>query len=107
MGNFKGPWPANNSNAARHVARGEKYGSILCVPLLELWVWPATKMATVFWPVVVKRLPTTDLKDGHKRNAGRLWIAVMKKIEPLIWLPLVVYYNAKLLSISYLLGIAQ
>ena len=32
-----------------------------CVPLLQLWVQPATKLTTHFQPVAVKRLPTTGL----------------------------------------------
>ena len=49
------------------------YGWILCVPLLELWVRPATKFATLFWPAVVKRLPTTALY-----NTGLICMCQMK-----------------------------
>ena len=30
------------------------YGWILCLPLLELWVQPATKTTNLFWPAVVE-----------------------------------------------------
>ena len=57
----------SNSYAARHVPEGKKlYGWILCVPLLELWVRPATKIKTLFWPTVVKSLPTAGLLSVGK-----------------------------------------
>ena len=39
---------------------GKIWMNITCT-LLELWVRPTTKIATLFWPAVVKRLPTTDI----------------------------------------------
>ena len=35
--------------------------TIICVCLLELWIRPATKITTLFWPAVVKKLPTTNI----------------------------------------------
>ena len=51
---------------------GEKINMDECVPLPDLKVWSATKITTLFWPVVVKRLFTTATARGSCQRNGYL-----------------------------------
>ena len=46
---------------ARPQEENNKYGWILCIPWLELWVRSVTNIIMFLWPGVVKRLPRTGL----------------------------------------------
>ena len=78
------PAAESNSCLARQAPnRKNWYGWILCVPLLELWMQPATKITTLFRPAVVKWLPTTDVQLtfnigwGHTNNKMLFIVAIL------------------------------